>query len=224
MHSRGAGRLPAEAAPCCRQQESRLPESDVQWAIADGLVARSPFRVGDVAVVRLARETARSRRLQPGEAERLTGAARGLVPLITAALETGCRLGELLSLQWYQVRLTPRAELFLPAQKTKAKKDRRVPISSPLREVLDARRCDPAGQPLPPDAFVFGDEIGRRRQSIKIAWRLTCRRAQIYDLHFHDLRRGAGSRWMDAGVPLATIQRSRCDSEHGGCSLTALTS
>ena len=27
------------------------------------------------------------------------------------------------------------------------------------------------------------------------------------NLHFHDLRREAGSRWMDAGVPLATIQR-----------------
>ena len=26
-------------------------------------------------------------------------------------------------------------------------------------------------------------------------------------LHFHDLRREAGSRWMDGGVPLATIQR-----------------
>ena len=27
------------------------------------------------------------------------------------------------------------------------------------------------------------------------------------NLHFHDLRREAGSRWMDAGTPLATIQR-----------------
>jgi hypothetical protein len=27
------------------------------------------------------------------------------------------------------------------------------------------------------------------------------------DLHFHDLRREAGSRWMEAGVPLATIQK-----------------
>lgn len=84
---------------------------------------------------------------------------------------------------------------------------RRVPISSTLRAVLDARRTDPAGQPLPPEEFVFGDEIGRRRQSIKTAWRLTCRRAQIDALRFHDLRREAGSRWMDAGVPLATIQR-----------------
>jgi hypothetical protein len=26
-------------------------------------------------------------------------------------------------------------------------------------------------------------------------------------LHFHDLRREAGSRWMDAGVPLSVIQK-----------------
>ena len=113
------------------------------------------------------------------------------------------RLGELLSLQWHQVG----ADLFLPAGKTKAKKPRRVPISTALRAVLDARRNDPAGDPLPPEAFVFGDEIGRRRGSIKTAWRLTCQRAKITGLHFHDLRREAGSRWMDAGVPLATIQR-----------------
>jgi integrase len=68
------------------------------------------------------------------------------------------------------------AEVFLPAQKTKAKKDRRVPISTTLRAVLDARRNDPAGEPLPADAFVFGDEVGRRRRSIKTAWRLTCKR------------------------------------------------
>jgi integrase len=60
---------------------------------------------------------------------------------------------------------------------------------------------------LPPDAYVFGDEVGRRRHSMKTAWLLTCQRAKIVGLHFHDLRREAGSRWMDAGIPLATIQR-----------------
>jgi len=44
-----------------------------------------------------------------------------------------------------------------------------------------------------------------QRKSIKTAWRLTCKGAKFDDLHFHDLRREAGSRWMDAGVPLATI-------------------
>src|SRR4029079_12567810 len=50
-------------------------------------------------------------------------------------------------------------------------------------------------------------EVGRRRRSTKTAWKLTCQRAKITGLHFHDLRRKAGSRWMDAGIPLATIQR-----------------
>jgi integrase len=178
------------------------------WAIANGLVKASPFRVEHVPIIRLRREPARSRRLQPGEEQRLLGAARGgLQDVILAALETGMRRGEILSLQWDQVRFTPRAEFFLPARKTKTKRDRRVPVSSVLRAVLEQRRVDPAGAELPPDAYVFGDEIGRRRGAIKTAWRLTCRRAQIADLHFHDLRREAGSRWMDAGVPLATIQR-----------------
>lgn len=173
------------------------------WAVLGALVPATPFKVGTVAAVKLAREEARTRRLQPGEDERLLLAAGGLRDLIVAALETGCRRGELLSLQWSQVR----GDLFLPAGKTKAKKPRRVPISTVLKTVLDARRNDPAGEPLPADAFVFGDEVGRRRGSIKTAWKLTCGRAKIVGLHFHDLRREAGSRWMDAGVPLATIQR-----------------
>lgn len=177
------------------------------WAVLGGLVKSSPFRIGDVTAVRLTRETARTRRLQPGEAERLLESANSLHDVITAALETGCRRGELLSMQWHQIRFHPRAEIFLPAGKTKTKRDRRIPISSVLAAVLTRRRTDPSGAILPPEAYVFGDEIGRRRPSIVKAWLLTLHRAKIDDLHFHDLRREAGSRWMDAGIPLATIQR-----------------
>ena len=177
------------------------------WAIAGGLLKASPFRVESVPVVRLAREDARCRRLQPGEAERLLEAAMSMRDIITAAVETGMRRGEILSLQWQQVRFAPRAELFLPGAKTKSKRDRRVPLSSVLREMLERRRIDPAGEVIPSDGYVFGDEIGRRRGSIKTAWRLTLKRAKIGGLTFHDLRREAGSRWMDAGIPLATIQR-----------------
>lgn len=74
------------------------------WAVLCGLLPRSPFRVGDVPAVRLLREEPRSRRLHQGEDDALLGAASGLQDLIVAALETGCRKGELLSLQWHQVR------------------------------------------------------------------------------------------------------------------------
>src|SRR5262249_55235413 len=147
------------------------------WAVVDGLVSSSPFKVGTVSVVKLAREESRTRRLQVGEEIKLLAACdkgidkrgrpfRGnpqLQALIIAALETGCRLGELLSLQWRQVG----RDLFLPAGKTKAKRARRVPISTRLQTLLDGRRNDPAGEPLPPDAFVFGDELGRRHGAIK---------------------------------------------------------
>lgn len=184
-------------------RDLQLLRAAFNWGVLHGLLLRSPFRVGDVPAVRLAREQARTRRLQPGEAERLLGAAGGLSDLIVAALETGCRRGELLSLQWHQVR----TQLFLSAHKTKTKRDRRIPISTELAHVLARRRLDAAGETLPADAYVFGDEVGRRRHSIKTAWRLTLKRAKITDLHFHDLRREAGSRWMDAGVSLAEIQR-----------------
>ena len=125
-----------------------------------------------------------------------------------AALETGCRRGELLTLQWWQVRFSPRAEIFLPASKTKTKRDRRVPdVQRLARRSSSGDGSIRRATPLPPDAYVFGDEVGRRRQTIKDAWKIALTRAKIDGLHFHDLRREAGSRWMDAGVPLATIQR-----------------
>jgi integrase len=201
-----------EAVEAFRQQrpaiaanrDLALLRAAFNWAVLQGLVPSTPFKVGTVSAVKLTREEPRTRRLQPGEEDKLLECAGAdLRDLIVAALETGCRLGELLSLQWEQVR----GDLFLPAGKTKAKKPRRVPISTVLRTVLDGRRNDPADEPLQPSDYVFGDAVGRRRLSIKTSWKLTCERAKIKDLHFHDLRREAGSRWMDANVPLATIQR-----------------
>ena len=177
------------------------------WAVLQGLVPATPFRVGGVPAMRKARETARTRRLQPGEAERLLDASGTMRDVITAALETGMRVGEITTLQAHQVRFSPRAELFIPAHIAKQKRDRRIPISTVLRPVLEARLLDPAGVPLPPDGYVFGDEIGRQRKSFKTAWGTVRTRAMVTDLHFHDLRRECGSRWMDAGIPLATIQR-----------------
>ena len=81
---------------------------------------------------------------------------------------------------------------------------------------------------MPLDAYVFGTVIGGRLLGFGRAWDTAVLKSHGHtpaytktanltpesraalnaiDLHFHDLRREAGSRWMDAGVPLATIQR-----------------
>jgi integrase len=72
------------------------------WAIGEGHIERTPFKRGGVTVVKLekAAEQPRHRRLESGEEEALLAhAGPHLYALIVAALETGCRVGELLSLQ-----------------------------------------------------------------------------------------------------------------------------
>ena len=117
----------AQRSRVAGNRDLSLLRAAFNWAVLAELVPATPFKIGTVAAVRLAREEPRTRRLQPGEAPRLEAAANvHMRDLITAALESGCRLGELLSLQWTQIGI----DLFLPAGKTKAKKPRRVPISA----------------------------------------------------------------------------------------------
>jgi integrase len=196
-------------------KDLRLLRAAFNWALDKGIVERSPFRRGDRTTVKLTAGQPRSRRLQDTEGERLLAASGPhLRALVEAALETGCRLGELLSLQVDQVQFEPRAEVWLPAAKTKTGKPRRVPMSGRLQAVMQMRLAQlrettglDANEPTPKGLYVFGNEIGQRVLGIKTAWRLACQRAKIEGLHFHDLRREAGSRWMDGGVPLVTIQR-----------------
>ena len=148
-----------------------------------------------------------------------------LYRLIVAALETGCRLGELLALRWRDVDLK-RGELRIRAVTAKSRKLRHIPIVARLRAVLDLARHDPAGQPFGPDAHVFGDAVGRRLQSQKKAWESAVLKAHGHrptwvktalsppsraafrgiDLHFHDLRHEAGSRWLEKGLPLHHVK------------------
>jgi len=194
----------------------RLLRAAFNWGIRTGTVkTASPFRREGISAVPLTKETSRSRRLQGDEGDRLLAACGSHLRLVVeAALETGCRRGELLSMVWQQLELGPRPEIWLPEGKTKTAVARRVPMSTRLKALLEMRRTalrtalDLQGEdPLPDDVYVFGNEIGQRQDGIKTAWGSVCTRARIDGLRFHDLRREAGSRWMDAGVPLATIQK-----------------
>jgi integrase len=176
------------------------------WAIKKGHITETPFKRHGVVVIdfETKAETARTRRLEPGEEERLlTHASPHLRALIVAALSTGCRKGELLSLQWAQIRRDEKGEarwIVLPAERTKTNDPRTIPIGWRLQAELEMRRYDPKGKELPPDAHVFGNETGERIASVSTAWRATCRRAGIANLHFHDLRREFGSRLLESGA------------------------
>src|SRR5713226_1308585 len=59
------------------------------------------------------------------------------------------------------------------AENAKDREDRTIPISSRLRRVLEVRRHDADGRPFPPSMYVFGNEVGRRVGSVKLAWQTT---------------------------------------------------
>jgi integrase len=151
-------------------------------------------------------ESPRHRRLEAGEEERLLANANPLLrALIIAALETGCRRGELLSLQWSEVRLT-QGVIVLPAEKTKTAAARTVPITQRLRQVLEFRKYDAAGEEFGPDDYVFGNEVGEQTVCFRTAWENCRRRARVTGLHFHDLRRETASRLLETpGVALHDV-------------------
>ena len=136
------------------------------------------------------------------------------------------RHGELMSLQMQQIRMSPRAEIFVPASQAKQKKDRRIPISSRLKAILEMRRLGPDGKEQPADAFVFENAVGEKVRSVQNPWQTAVLKAHGFTprwkrsaltaasradfaeigLHFHDLRREAASRWLEGGVPLHKIR------------------
>jgi integrase len=193
------------------------------WAVDREYLTENPAQR-----VHKLREFERERRLEPGEEERLRALTKDdwLRRLrLVAALETGCRIGEILSVQFRQLRWDLN-ELHLSNRTTTGLRTRYVPLSQELRAMLELRRHDPDGEEFGPDAYVFGNEVGERLKKCQKAWstlrlraighgphwgpngRFLCCREQIakMNLHIHDLRREAGSRLLERGADLHTVQ------------------
>lgn len=138
----------------------------------------------------------RERRLQVGEWQALLDAVNEartplLRPLLTLALTTGMRRGELLSMQWRNVDLH-RCTVFLP--QTKNGHARTVPLSPLAAQVLhELPRLEDRCVPLSDN-------------SVRLAFERLRRRAHIADLTFHDLRHEAVSRFVECGLSLAQVQ------------------
>ena len=195
-----------------------------KWGLRKAYLKQSWFSLA--SDLRRERHGKRNRRLtEPEEIQLLAVAKPRLYRLIVAAVETGCRLGELLVLRWKDCSLTRRE---ITIQTSKPGPGRLVPIAERLVAVLELARYDPAGRELPPDAYVFGDRVGGHVGSAKKAWQTAVLKAyghqpqwvrpsgqltpelraiyQKIDLHFHDLRHEAASRWLEAGIPLHHVR------------------
>ena len=132
----------------------------------------------------------RTRRLVDDELPRLLAAAHvyggEIGPLITWAIETAMRRGEIAAMRWDHLDRKARV-LLIP--ETKNGTPRRVPLSTVALGVLD-------GLPRRIDGRVWG----MRPDSISQAFERVCKAAGIEGLTFHDLRHEATSRLFEKGL------------------------
>ncbi len=157
--------------------------ADKEWGI-DGLSNPVPR----VAVKTT--NNARDRRLRGDEEQQLLLAAReyggNLEAIIRFALETAMRRGEIAAMRWGHLEKGGRV-LIVPD--TKNGDPRMVPLSTIAAGILNdlPRRID-------------GKVWGSRADSITQAFDRACRRADMEDLRFHDLRHEATSRIFEKGL------------------------
>jgi len=157
-----------------------------------GLIA-SDNPVGKVARPKLNNQ--RIRRLSADEQAALFKALgksrnRLLGPVIELALETGMRRSELLGLRWADVDLDQGLARIV---RSKNGKPRTVPLTPKAIDLLRSMaRSDARILPISPDG-------------LRLAWVRLCRRAKVVDLHFHDLRHEAISRFFELGLSLPEV-------------------
>jgi integrase len=127
-----------------------------------------------------------------------------LAPLITLALHTGMRRGEMLGLEWSRVDLRANL-LYLESHHTKAKKRRSVALNDTAREAILVQARFRATH-CPAARWVFCTKEGSAIASVKRSFATACRVAGISDFRFHDLRHTCAAWLVQAGVPMAEVR------------------
>jgi integrase len=159
-----------------------------EWAL--------PLRENPVAIISKPRLGAsRERRLQDGELTKLLeGSQRGrlpwLSPVIQLAIETGMRRGELISIRWDNIELDSQT-LHIPMSKNGYA--RTIPLTPSAVNIIDGMSRD--------SELVFPIS----GNAVRLAWQRLKKRVGVVDLHFHDLRHEAISRFFEMGLSVPEV-------------------
>ncbi len=156
-----------------------------------------------VPKIRLAKEPeGRLRFLEEDEITRLLTASaasknRYLAAIVTIALHTGMRKGEIMGLEWERVDFS-RGVILL--EQTKSGRRREIPMN---RAVDDALAALPGAKAEGP---VFRKANGGAWGNIRTAFERACQEAKITGFRFHDLRHTFASHLVMRGRSLKEVQ------------------
>ncbi len=163
----------------------------VEW----GMLESSPAK----PIEFLRGQEARTRFLTTDEIEKLlTAASNRFRPLLTLALHTGMRKGEIFRLRWQDIDFQTG---LVTVNYSKSGKRRSIPMDETLIETL---RTLPSrfGRGVVFPSQTTGEEL----TDVSKIFPLVCGKAGLEGVHFHDLRHTFASHLVMRGVDLRTVQ------------------
>ncbi len=158
-----------------------------------------PYRINPLTKIsRVKPQKGRHRRLSEDEYATLQAAwSAKTSPLVGSivrfAIATAMRRGEILSIKWTDIDWKART-LHIPV--TKNGHERTIPLSTSAIELLQERQTYNTCKTHP---------FPMTGNGLQQAWERLCIAAQIDDLHFHDLRHEAISRFFERGLSVPEV-------------------
>ena len=145
----------------------------------------------------------RDRRLREGELDRLLEAGKKtrnplLIPIVRLALETGMRRGEILALRYRDVDIE---RCSATIRESKNGYSRTIPLSSLAVAILETTMAVMSDKTKADNGRIFPITP----TAVRMAWDKLTRRAKLDDLHFHDLRHEAISRFFEKGLTVPEV-------------------
>jgi integrase len=165
----------------------------VEWDMMD----QNPFEKGKSLLLKVNNQ--RIRYLTEDEIKKLLDECKSqkhLHRIVTCAINTGMRRGEILTLRWDQIR-----NGFIYLEKTKTKNRREIPVNDDLAQVFKEIRKE---QGLT-SKYIFNYNSKTIRR-VERAFKGALRRAGIQDFKFHDLRHTFASHVIMRGGSLKDVQ------------------
>lgn len=160
------------------------------------------------AIKKIPENNSRCRWLTEEEQERLLSHCHGVTKVIvTIALKTGMRRGEIINLKWKQ---TPNSNyvnfdnntIFVHESMAKSKKSRVIPMSPTVQLVLKEMPRIKGS-----DYIFFNPQTSKPFESVKFSFKTALKRAGITNFKFHDLRHTFASQLVRNGVDLYVVQK-----------------
>ena len=119
-----------------------------------------------------------------------------LKPIVTVALHTGMRKGEILNLKWSNIDF---AQGFIELLETKSGKSRKIPLSKVLKYILSKMTKD--------NEYVFvNPQTQGPYTTIQKSFGTVVKKANIKNFRFHDLRHTVATRLVEKGIDLVVVQ------------------